>query len=868
MIESSSNKFTKHISKMQKFPIIIMGIIVAISTPFFIYESWVSSMNDISMQTNIPEETAYNLRSYMVSHIGLTSITIFSILLLLVIFYFLISKNEKLQKSQVIISESEANHRLITENISDLISKHSLDGKYTYLSPSSKSILGYEPEELLGKTPACIIHPDSMERAIESYNKILQKKDIDVTTYKIRRKDDYYIWMEIVNKAIRDPETNEPVEILCVARDITKKKDEENLFKKMISYTEELLQTGTKQVKYQQIIENLLYISKAKFGALTLLNENTGIYTTEAIAGNNDSLDKIFSIIGYDLIGKEWKDYSYKNEDLKGQIVTYFPSLSALSKKVIPVIVSNKVEKILGFGEASVIKIIVDGQMIGDFTLIMPEGKSFENEYFIEIYSRQINLFMTRLKSEEMLKASESRLLSAQSLARVGNWELNISTKELWASKEAFNIYGIKYNPTSLPLDLVQKSVFPEYRERLDNALIGLLKRNEIYDEKFKVLNSLTGETLFIHSKAIRMDDSKGNPIKITGAIQDITDYKKSEEEILYLSFHDQLTGLYNRRFYEEKLLKLDNESNLPITIVMGDVNGLKLINDSFGHVMGDGLLKKAANAIKYGCRETDITARLGGDEFVIIMPKTDAIEAEKIISRIKKLTSEEKIGVIDISISFGMETKTRIEEDIQEILKETEDHMYRNKLNESSSMRSKTIALIMNTLYEKNNREMLHSKRVGELCAQIATRMNFDEDDINQIKIAGLMHDIGKIGINETILNNPNKLIKDEWREVERHSEIGYRILSSVNEFSEIAEYVLEHHEKLDGTGYPRGLKGDEISLQARIITMADSYDAITNDRPYREAMTNVQAILEIKRCTGTQFDPEIAKIFIDMIS
>lgn len=868
MIESSSNKFAKHFGKIQKIPIIVMGVIVAVSTPFFIYKSWVSSMNDISMQTNIPAETAYNLRSYMVSHIGLTSLTIFSILLLLVIFYFLISKNEKLQKSQVIISESEANHRLITENISDLISKHSLDGKYTYLSPSSKTILGFEPEELLGKTPACIIHPDSKERAIESFNSIVQTKDIDVTTHKIRRKDDYYIWMEITNKTIRDPETNEPIEILSVARDITKKKDEENLFKKMISYTEELLQTGTKQVKYQQIIENLLYISKAKFGALTLLNENTGIYTTEAIAGNNDSLNKIFSIIGYDLIGKEWKDYSYQNDDLKGQIVTYFPSLSTLSKNIIPGIVSKKVEKILGFGEASVIKIIVDGLMIGDFTLIMPEGKSFENEYFIEIYSRQINMFMTRLKSEEMLKASESRLLSAQSLAHIGNWELSIATKEMWASKETFNIYGIKYDLTNLPLDFVQKSVFPEYRERLDNALTGLIKRNDIYDEKFKVLNSLTGETLFIHSKAIRLDDSKGNPIKVIGAIQDITDYKKSEEEILYLSFHDQLTGLYNRRFYEEKLLKLDKESNLPITIVMGDVNGLKLINDSFGHGMGDDLLKKAANAIAKGCREADVVARLGGDEFVIILPKTNTLEAEKIISRIKELSMEEKIGVMDLSISFGMETKTRIEEDIQEILKETEDHMYRNKLNESSSMRSKNIALIMNTLYEKNNREMLHSKRVGELCAQIATRMNFDGDDVNQIKIAGLMHDIGKIGITETILNKPRSLVKDEWREVERHSEIGYRILSSVNEFSEIAEFVLEHHEKLDGTGYPRGLKAEEISIQARIITIADSYDAMTNNRTYKEGISKEHAIVEIKRCMGTQFDPEIAKVFIDMIS
>jgi len=172
---------------------------------------------------------------------------------------------------------------------------------------------------------------------------------------------------------------------------------------------------------------------------------------------------------------------------------------------------------------------------------------------------------------------------------------------------------------------------------------------------------------------------------------------------------------------------------------------------------------------------------------------------------------------------------------------------------------------LIINTLYEKSNREMLHSKRVSEICEDIATKMNFARDDVNQIRIAGLMHDIGKIGIDGKILNKPEKLNNDEWTEMKRHPEIGYRILSSVNEFSEIADYVLEHQEYWNGKGYPRGLKGEEISMQARIITVADAFDAMTSNRTYGKALSEEEATNEIRRCSGTQFDPFIARVFIE---
>ncbi len=348
---------------------------------------------------------------------------------------------------------------------------------------------------------------------------------------------------------------------------------------------------------------------------------------------------------------------------------------------------------------------------------------------------------------------------------------------------------------------------------------------------------------------------------------RNIEQRKKTEKEILYISYHDQLTGLYNRRFYEEELKRLDTKRNYPLTIVMGDVNGLKLINDSFGHAMGDELLMKAAVVIKNGCRADDIIARLGGDEFVALLPKTNGEDAELIISRINDLSRREMVGNIYISISFGYATKSNEEENIQETFKNAEDLMYRNKRSESAGVRGKTIDLVLNTLYKKNNREQLHSIKVSEICEVIATKMDFNEKDVHQIKLAGLMHDIGKIEIDETILNKPEKLNKEEWGRMQRHSEIGYRILSSVNEFSGIADDILEHHERWDGKGYPRGLKGEEILLHARIIAIADAFESMTSDKIYSKAISEEEAINEIRRCSGTQFEPLIARVFVEQV-
>lgn len=457
-------------------------------------------------------------------------------------------------------------------------------------------------------------------------------------------------------------------------------------------------------------------------------------------------------------------------------------------------------------------------------------------------------------------------LLGSQRIAHLGTWRMNIATDRIVWSEELYAIFGL--DPI-LPPPLYSehgKLFTVESWERLSSAL-KLTKTRGLECELEVEAVTLEGKHKWIWVRGEALRDQENTITSLWGAAQDITERKQNESELLYLSNHDHLTGLHNRRYFEDGLKRLDTRENLPISIIMCDVNGLKLVNDSFGHASGDALLKAAAKIIKNACRGEGIVARMGGDEFVVVLPRTTEDEMVQVANTISVLASKEKVSNIELSISYGYETKTNDAQSIVEVIANAENHMYQHKLYERSSIRSKTIDLIMNTLFEKSNREAMHSSRVSCICQSIASKMDFSKDAANQMRIAGLIHDIGKIGVDETILNKPGRLTPEERTDIERHPEIGWRILSSTIEFSELAQFVLNHHENWDGSGYPNGLKGEEIQLEARIISVADSYDAMTSERSYKKGMKADDAIREMQRCSGTQFDPKIVDVLVNLV-
>ena len=375
------------------------------------------------------------------------------------------------------------------------------------------------------------------------------------------------------------------------------------------------------------------------------------------------------------------------------------------------------------------------------------------------------------------------------------------------------------------------------------------------------LLVSKDGNKIPIENSTSPITNKDGEITGVVAVFRDFLDKKQNIERITYLSYNDQLTGLYNRRYFEEELQRLDNEQSLPLRLIMLDVNGLKLTNDAFGHVVGDDLLIKVAENLKEECRSTDIISRIGGDEIVILLPNTDSDTTERLVNSIYKKMGETQLDSIVISVSIGFAIKENQSKNMSDLFVEAEGYMYRKKLTESMSMRNNTIQVILKTLNESNEREKIHSEQVSRLVVQIGRMLNLTDQEIKELETAALMHDIGKIAISDIILNKEGSLTNTEFDKIKKHPETGYHILKSVDAYSELAEYVLSHHERWDGKGYPRGLKGDEIPLFSRIISVADAFEAMTANRTYRNAISKEEAVKELVRCSGTQFDPDIVK-------
>ncbi len=343
--------------------------------------------------------------------------------------------------------------------------------------------------------------------------------------------------------------------------------------------------------------------------------------------------------------------------------------------------------------------------------------------------------------------------------------------------------------------------------------------------------------------------------------IRDITEKKKDEKEIRFLTYHDKLTGLYNRRYFEQAVIQMDEPSNYPITIIIGDVNGLKLTNDAFGHHAGDRLLAAAAESLRRVLKDKDVLARWGGDEFIMLLPNTDMEEANSIIHDINHDNKKTFVDSINLSISFGYAVKYNNGYDMSIVMKQADDMMYKEKLSISRSVKNRTVNIILQSLYVKNPSEREHSMGVSHLADKLGVILGLGKSDIIDLRVLGQIHDVGKITIEDGILNKPDKLTEAEYEIVTRHSEKGYQIIKASPELMYLAEEVLSHHERYDGTGYPRGLKREEIPKLARILAVADAIEAMLSDKPYRKALTMEQIIQELKVNAGTQFDPEVVE-------
>ena len=414
--------------------------------------------------------------------------------------------------------------------------------------------------------------------------------------------------------------------------------------------------------------------------------------------------------------------------------------------------------------------------------------------------------------------------------------------------------------------DLFDKEMAERFRE------MDIIMINQKQQQKNEELVSYPdGSKVYLDTLKTPYYDPEGHVLGMIGVSRDISERRQKEEKILYLNYHDVLTGLYNRTFFDEEQQRLDTESHLPLSVIIGDINGLRLINDAFGYAEGDKLLVEISKILRECCRAEDIIARTGGDEFSILLPKTDSALARNLFDRIKKTCEEYALNsdneVYYTSISLGYATKIRQDEPFYQVLKVAEEYMYRRKLLAQKSLHSAIISSIKTTMFEKSNETEEHAERLADLSRKLGQAIGLSEEDLVSLELVATLHDIGKISVDQNILTKRGRLTDAEWAEMKKHPEVGYRIAQTVPELRSISEYILCHHEKWDGTGYPQGLSGEDIPLLSRILAIVDSYDAMTQDRSYRKAMTKDAAIAEIIKNAGTQFDPENARIFVEKV-
>ncbi len=461
------------------------------------------------------------------------------------------------------------------------------------------------------------------------------------------------------------------------------------------------------------------------------------------------------------------------------------------------------------------------------------------------------------IRFQEELKLKDSAIESSMNAIAI----LDLGYRVIYANESFVKIFGYK---NKNDIKGKEASEFIIIDDSFQLASTALFESGSVFGE-FKGIKP--DRTIFDIEQYANIVKKDGIPLAIMILVIDITAKKKEEERIKYLSFHDGLTGLYNRAYFEEELKRLDTPRQLPLSFIIGDLNSLKLVNDSYGHRFGDAMIVRAAKIIKKYCRDEDVIARWGGDEFVILLPKAEKEIAESIIERIRKACEAYTYKKIPLSIALGNASKVSQDESMNSVIKDAEENMYRRKLLERKSISGSIILSLEATLSGKSFETKEHTERLKKLAIKFGKKLNLPENQIGELSLLATLHDIGKVAIPESILIKEGQLNKKEWELIKRHPEIGSNIAGSSPQIEHIAGAILAAHEYWDGSGYPKGLKGGDIPLISRIVHIIDAFDVMRSGRPYKKLLSKSMAIKELRAHEGTQFDPVLTEEFISMI-
>lgn len=636
-----------------------------------------------------------------------------------------------------------------------------------------------------------------------------------------------------------------------------KKREELNLLRNRILV--DVLSRNFKSTQQQLdfVLNEALNMTGSKFGYIYLYDE-----TKEEFILNSWSKDVMADC---KIVEKQTK-YSLINTGIWGEVVRQRKPILVNDFKA-----PNHLKKGCPKGHVTIekymsIPVIIDDKIVAVVGLANKEEDYDYNDIY-QLTALMNGVWNAKERRETLAAYTMERNKLLQTLISIGDGVIvvDLEGKVTMLNKVAENLTGWKMSEAQ---GLYYKKVFvlshEDKSKTIKDPIADALKTDRVQElGNHAMLTSKYGKKYYLEDSAAPIKDNNNKTMGVVLVFRDVTEKKEQRSKIEYLSYHDSLTGLYNRMFFEEEVERIDAKENLPLSVIVGDINGLKLVNDIFGHEAGDTLIKNTAMVFKKVCRKNDIIARVGGDEFTILLPNTTKSDAKKIADRIKAEIANTNVNAIRGSISLGYESKTDSDQDLSEIEKTAEAMMYSAKAIDRDDLKASSLKAIIDTLHKIGPNEKAHSENVSDLCEKTGRAMDLSQDEIKRLREAGYYHDIGKIVLDVEFLKSDLSLSKEDRRQKAQHAVVGYRILNSFDSTLDFAESALTHHERWDGSGYPKGLKGEEIPIGARIIAVAESYDSMVN----KEKLKSEEALQVLKQNEGSKFDPNIVDVFIKVI-
>jgi diguanylate cyclase (GGDEF)-like protein/PAS domain S-box-containing protein len=716
-------------------------------------------------------------------------------------------------EAAMVIKQSREWYRALAEDIPVLLTRVSAEGLITYVNDVSCEILGLPREEIIGQDFFELVPSEHREFVREKLSSLTPEKPIASFVHQNRSR-----WFRWKNRAVYDQEGTLK-EYFTVGEDITESREAE----------EKLLESEAR--------------NRVLVGALP---------------------DLIFrySRDGY-YIDAEVKDIRRLTE--KGRLLHRSKNLVGSSlNDVLPGDLAPRVmaviEKVCESGRLQVLEYSypVGDEICHHEARMVPSGPDEVMAIIRDITDRK--------KTEEALRQSEERYRDILATIEEGYYEADLAGNITHCNEAACRVFG-GYT--------MEEAIGINYMQLYKDHVTAFKAFNRVFTtgqpERGLIMEMIRrdGSIGYGEISISLIKDKEGRITGFKGIGKDVTERIAYEQRLEFLSLHDQLTGIYNRAYFEAELERLNKSRDYPVTIISADLDGLKLINDTLGHDTGDRLLKNCAAILQECLRQEDILARVGGDEFSAILPRTDKAAGENIVRRIRECTNRynQDNGDLPLGISLGVATAEKSDTALKDLFKRADDMMYRDKLYRGSSSRGRIVQSLLAALAERDYLAEGHARRLEELCRAMGEKVKLTSDQLAGLALLAQVHDLGKVGVPDHILFKPGPLNEDEWEIMRSHPEKGFRIASSSPDLAGIAELILKHHENWDGGGYPLGLKEEGIPVECRILAIVDAFDAMTNKRPYNKIRTVDQAITELESKAGSQFDPGLVPVFISVL-